>query len=220
MFANLFASDKAPYILTLTVAILSWFITTIISNISDVTVISIRTRTSGPNTFYEIANDSLKTSVTDGYFRFVCRTKDCFAPLSDAAAPTRNYVDMRNVPPYEIQGAYICKNESTGISARFSLPPGAKIQFAARPGDRRDVDVVFAGLAAGTAASECPDSETRLAPANVWIYTGCSITLFFIRHYFTILVTLLLVALVFLLFLLSRPAPPAAGSGAGGTRPA
>lgn len=212
MFANLFSSDKAPFILTLTLAILSWFISNIVSNISDVTVVSIRTITGGPNAVYEIANYSLKASMTDAYFRFVCRSKDCFVPLSDAGV-AKNYANSRSVPPYAVQGAQICKNESTGISARFSLPPGSKIQFETRPTNRRDVDVVFAGLASGDGIPPCPDPETRLAPANVWIYTGCSFTLFFIRYYFAILVTLLLASLGFLIFLLLRPPAPAAGAG-------
>jgi hypothetical protein len=207
MFANLFSSDKAPFILTLTLAILSWFISNIVSSISEVTVVSIATTVRGQNVIYEIVNYSLKASVTDAYFRFNCLAKNCLQPLSEMQG-TKIYANAQHVPPYEIQGDPFCKNnDSSSVSVRLSLPPGAAIRFELRPAKRNEVNVIFAGLLSGN----CPDSETHLAPANMWIYTGCSITLLLIRYYFQILVGLLLLTLGFLGYLLFRgtPAPVA-----------
>ena len=209
VFAGLFSSDKAPFILTVTLAIISWFISNILANISDVTVIGIRTTTRGQNVVYELANYSLKASVQDAYFRFKCAAgnKNCLQPVFEGGGKKLFAVE-EYIPPYEIQGNPFCDRESaSAVSARFSLPPGAAMRIEMRPTQRNDLGVIFAGVALGEA---CPDSETRLPPANVWIYEGCSLTLLLIRYYLPILIALLFVTLAFLIYLLFRrsPAPP------------
>ena len=205
MLKNLFSSDKAPFVLPLTLTILSWFISTIISNISDVTIVQISSTKKDNHLIYDFTNHSLKTSLNGAYFQFSCadkNTTDCFVTLS--TVPPNNYIDANELVPYAIVGNKICSNKSKSITAIFSLPTGASIRYTLAPVKDAKVDVVFAGLIPKDVKG-CPDTESRYDVTNIWLYTGNSLTLYFIRNYFQILISLMALTLVFLIFILFIP---------------
>ena len=104
MFQQLFKSDKAPFILSLTLTVISWFISTLVANISDVIILGTQQSRSSKSLIYEITNQSIKRSLATAVLSFNCLGGDCLQPLPHS----KSFVEDTDVTPYAILGNKIC----------------------------------------------------------------------------------------------------------------
>jgi uncharacterized membrane protein len=68
MFKELFKSDKAPFVLSLTLTLIGWFISVIVTDISDVIILGVQERVEKQVTVITISNYSIKRSLSKALF--------------------------------------------------------------------------------------------------------------------------------------------------------
>ena len=194
-FSRMLGADKAPFVVTLALGMLGWFLTTIITNVSDVVILHISRQAKGNDTFYTLTNVSIKRSLSNAYFLFNCQNNDCLSDLSGG-----NYIIQENIPPYAIQGNKICSKEAGSAAVLVSLPSGGAVRYQIKPKVGTFPSIVFVGLS----KADCPTTRDRLDTESVWIFEGCSLLVFFAKYYLHILSFALLVSSVLLGYLVFR----------------
>ncbi len=200
MFGALFKSDKAPFILSLTLSILAWLITTAIGNLSDVVILGVDTKRNSEHVTFVVQNHSIGKSLSDAVISFTCLTGDCLEPLTN-----NTYAEQQSVAPYSIQGNKICSSSARNFVAILSLPPTAQARFKTKlKADALPIFGFSGRLAEGVRG--CPNSGSELKVENVRIIEGWSLLLLLVDYYYYFLVGSILVTLIFFIILLSQRA--------------
>jgi hypothetical protein len=199
MLKQLFTSDKAPFVLSITLSVLGWLVTTSIGNLSSVVVLGVSSEHGDGTMRVTVQNHSVNKSFTDGIVRLTCIRADCLASTTAGLV-----VQAREHPPYLIQGNRICSSSSRDVAALVTLPPRARITYMVRPLPGTDPPVFGFSGNVRCDDTRCPDSGSKLAPDNVLIIEGASLTLFLLDYYNHILVLSMIVTVLFLIWIVVR----------------
>jgi hypothetical protein len=198
---SLFVSDKAPFILSVTLSILGWLITTTIANLSDVVVIGVAETVNAEKATFGLTNHSTKKSFVGGLMTITCLQGPCFKPNNE-----RRYARLVEIAPYAIKGTRVCSDDSVSITAMLSLPPSAKVQIEANLAEKADPRLMFNGLVTDE-TSTCPTSSSSLKVDNIWIVKEGSLIIFLLDYYYHFLSVFIVLTAVFLVVILLKPQP-------------
>jgi hypothetical protein len=206
MFASLLKTDKAPFILAVTLSLLGWFLTTTISNLSEVIVIGLKETHTKDGIHFTISNHSIKHSLANAVLSFSCAKDPCLEPIDPSNQSS--FALERAVPPYAIQGNNICASSAKNFIALATLPPSARIRYEIKTSPSPDVIFTYWGQGS---ASSCSESGASFPAQNIWILPDASPTLWLIKNYNTIFIVAFSVTLAFLIYILFGAQPSIKG---------
>jgi hypothetical protein len=201
LLKQLFASDKAPFILALALSVMGWLVTTAVGNLSDVVVLGVDSSRNANRMVFSVTNHSVKKPFVDGVIGFRCAQSDCLAEKNGT------YVKDEPILPYSIQGNKICSASARAFMMLLSLPPKATIQYEVYLNSRAAPRFEFKGMRNGAEEERCPTTDSKLKVDNIWIIEGNSPVPFMLDYYNHFLFGSILLTLIFLLLILFRESP-------------
>jgi hypothetical protein len=196
MAANIFTSDKAPFVLSLTLSVLGWLVTAIVGILSDVVILGVQTTRKADDLTFTITNHSVKKPLVAGAINFICIEGNCLKPTD-----SDGYVEMHHIAPYSIQGNKTCYPSAKNFGAVLSLPPKATIQFKARAQGTEVPRFQFNGILSENERG-CPGTNATLKVDNIWVVEGCSLILLIVDYYYHFLLASIALTFFFLIVIL------------------
>lgn len=125
---NPFKSDSAPYVATLLISALGWFLTTLHGEIRAIAVLAYHTRETDGVLTLEMRNISGVVAIKDAEIALICpKAVSCVRPVSQSNGVPR-YGAVARVQPTG-DAPQVTSSDSTQISARISLPPGGRTRI-------------------------------------------------------------------------------------------
>lgn len=194
MFKSLFWSDKAPFILSLTLSFFGWLLTTAVTNVSNVVILGISVTKNADTTVIYVKNHSPNKSLVNGVINFTCGNSECL---------DSPFAKLFEVAPYAIKSTKLCSANGRNIVALLNLPPTAQVRFDANVKSNQTVQMMFSGLLPEGSA-DCPTSDSALKVDNLWVIQGASLTLYLLDYYFDFLCVSILITFIFLIAILLR----------------